>query len=96
MRRKAKISCEIKIKFIEEYLNWNISQISIDKKLELNISSIQQCICKYKTFVPEWLRTIEKNTYYNSDLKHSAVRYYINGTGSLADICVKYRIPQNG
>lgn len=96
MGRKAKISCEIKIKFVEEYLNGNISQSSIAKELGLHISSIQQWICKYKTFGPEGLRTIEKNTYYNSDLKLSAVRDYINGTGSLADICLKYRISGPG
>lgn len=92
MGRKAKISFEIKIKFVEEYLNGNISQNGIAKELGLHLSSIQECIRKYKTFGPEGLRTIEKNTYYNSDLKLSAVKDYINGVGSLADICLKYNI----
>lgn len=92
MGRKAKISSEIKIKFVEEYLNGNISQNSIAKELALHLSSIQEWIRKYKTFGPEGLRTIEKNTYYNSDLKLSAVKDYINGVGSLADICLKYNI----
>ena len=91
MGRKAKISYEIKIKFVEEYLNGNISQNSIAKELGLHLSSIQEWIRKYKTFGPEGLITIEKNMYYNSELKLSAVRDYINGTGSLADICLKYK-----
>lgn len=96
MGRKAKISYEIKIKFVEEYLNGNISQNSIAKELGLHLSSIQEWIRKYKTFGPEGLRTIEKNTYYNSELKLSAVRDYINETGSLVDICLKYRISSTG
>ena len=43
---KAKITYEIKIKFVEEYLNENISQNGIAKELGLHISSIQ-CKCQY-------------------------------------------------
>lgn len=62
MGRKAKISYEIKIKFVKEYLNGNISQNGIAKELGLHLSSIQEWIRKYKTFGSEGLRTIEKNT----------------------------------
>ena len=96
MGRKAKISYEIKIKFVEEYLNGNISQNGIAKELGLHISSIQEWIRKYKIFGPEGLRTLKNNTYYNSDLKLSAVKDYINGIGSLADICLKYSISSTG
>ena len=41
MGRKAKISYEIKFKFIEKYLNGNISQIGIARELGLHPSSIQ-------------------------------------------------------
>lgn len=47
---KANISYEIKIKFVEEYLNENISQNGIAKELGLHISSIQEWIRKYKLF----------------------------------------------
>ena len=40
MGRKAKISYEIKFKFIEKYLNGNISQIGIARELGLHPSSI--------------------------------------------------------
>ncbi|EOU1110085.1 helix-turn-helix domain-containing protein [Clostridium perfringens] len=96
MGRKAKISYEIKIKFVEEYLNGNISQNGIAKELGLHISSIQEWIRKYKIFGPDGLRTLKNNTYYNSDLKLSAVKDYINGIGSLADICLKYSIFSTG
>ncbi|WP_373897822.1 transposase [Haloimpatiens sp. FM7315] len=92
MARKTKISYEIKIKFVEEYLKGNISQKRIAKELGLNRSSIQEWIRKYKISDPKGLRTTEKNSYYNSDLKLSAVKDYINGIGSLADICLKYSI----
>ena len=45
---KAKISYEIKIKFVEEYLNENISQNGIAKELGLHISSIQEWIFNYR------------------------------------------------
>ncbi|WP_196049006.1 helix-turn-helix domain-containing protein [Clostridium saudiense] len=96
MGRKAKISYEIKIKFVEEYLNGNISQNGIAKELGLHISSIQEWIHKYKIFGPDGLRALKNNTYYNSDLKLSAVKDYINGIGSLADICLKYSISSTG
>lgn len=48
MGRKAKISYEIKFKFIEKYLNGNISQIGIARELGLHPSSIQGWIRKYK------------------------------------------------
>ena len=69
MGRKAKISYEIKFKFIEEYLNGNISQIAIARELGLHPSSIQGWIRKYKAFGPEGLKTIKKNTHYSSDRK---------------------------
>ena len=68
----------------------------IAKELGLHIGSIQQWIRKYKTFGPKGLITNEKNTYYNSDIKLSAVKDYINGIGSLADICSKYGISSTG
>ena len=92
MGRKAKISYEIKFKFIEEYLNGNISQIAIARELGLHPSSIQGWIRKYKAFGPEGLKTIKKNTHYSSELKLSAVKDYINGKGSLADISLKYNL----
>lgn len=92
MGRKAKIPYEIKIKFVEDYLNGNISQCGIAKELDLHVSSVQEWILKYKTFGPEGLSTIKKNTYYDSNLKLSAIKDYINGLGSSADICSKYGI----
>lgn len=74
----------------------NISQSDIAKRLGLHISSIQQWIHKYKTFGPEGLKTIRRNTCYNSDLKRNAVNDYINGMGSLTDICFKYSISSIG
>ena len=51
MGRKAKISYEIKFKFIEEYLNGNISQIAISRELGLHPSSIQGWIRKYTLII---------------------------------------------
>ena len=96
MGRKAKISYEIKFKFIEKYLNGNISQIGIARELGLHPSSIQVWIRKYKAFGPEGLKTIKKNTHYSSELKLSAVKDYINGKGSLADISLKYNLSCTG
>lgn len=96
MGRKAKISYEIKFKFIEKYLNGNISQIGIARELGLHPSSIQGWIRKYKAFGPEGLKTIKKNTHYSSELKLSAVKDYINGKGSLADISLKYNLSCTG
>ena len=78
------------------YLNGNISQIGIARELGLHPSSIQGWIRKYKAFGPEGLKTIKKNTHYSSELKLSAVKDYINGKGSLADISLKYNLSCTG
>jgi transposase len=42
------------------------------------------------------LQTITKNTYYSLELKQQAITDYLNGEGSLFDICNKYDISAHG
>lgn len=96
MVRKAKTSPEIKIKIVEDYLEGKISILNAAAKLGLYPSSIEGWVRKYRTFGPEGLRTNNKNTYYNPELKLRAVTDYNNGEGSVFEICKKYKILDRG
>ena len=86
MGRKAKISYEIKFKFIEEYLNGNISQIAIARELGLHPSSIQGWIRKYKAFGPEGLKNINGK----GSLADISLKYNLSCTGILTQWINKY------
>lgn len=92
MGRKVKVSPEIKLRVVEDYLEGRVSITKIATQLEVNISSIQAWVRKYKTFGETGLLTGNKNNYYSEDLKFNAISAYINGEGSLAELTIKYNI----
>lgn len=92
MGRKTKASPEIKIKVVKEYLAGEKSVIQIAYELQVNCYSVEDWIRKYKSFGSEGLITKNKNTCYPPDVKVKAVTDYLNGKGSLYDICILYNI----
>ncbi|OSA84498.1 UNVERIFIED_ORG: transposase [Clostridium botulinum] len=96
MGRKSKISPEIKIKVVEDYLEGKDSLIQISKKLYVNPSSVRAWIRKYKTFGSKGLIPTNSNTVYKSDIKIQAVTDFLEGKGSLYEICIKYNISAHG
>ena len=92
MGRKAKISSEIKLKIVEDYLEGKISIVRASEELRINESSMRAWIRKYRTFGSEGLVTIHKNNYYSNAIKLRAVNDFISGKASLNEICIKYNI----
>ena len=92
MGRKSKISYEIKIQIVEDYLAGKISLRSAATKLGVNPTAVDGWIRKYKTFGKEGLVNKGYNSSYSSEIKTQAVIDYLNGKGSLNDICIKYKI----
>lgn len=92
MGRKAKVPAEIKLRVVKNYLEGRVNKTQIARQLEVNISSIEGWIRKYKTYGPKGLITNNKNNYYSEDIKSKAITDYINKQGSLAELCIKYNI----
>ena len=96
MGRKSKISHEIKIQIVEDYLAGKISLQSTAKKLGVNRTAVDGWIRKYKAFGREGLINKRYNSSYSSEIKTQAVIDYLDGKGSLDDICIKYKISAIG
>ena len=96
MSRKSKVSTEIKVQAVEDYLRGIKSLSEISNELNIYKSAISACVRKYKTFGKEGLLNKGYNTSYSAQLKTQAVIDYIDGKGSLDDICIKYKISAIG
>ena len=96
MGRKAKVLPEIKIKVVEEYLAGERSVKQISYNLQVSCYSVEEWIRKYKAFGSEGLMIKNRNTSYSPEIKVQAVTDYINGEGSLYDICISYNISSHG
>ena len=92
MSRKSKIDPIVKVEIVEQYLNGKIGLKQACRKLGVNYQSIRSWISIYKCNGPSGLLNQSKNKHYSKELKLSAVNDYLNETGSLNDICLKYEI----
>lgn len=96
MSRKSKVSTEIKVQAVEDYLKGIKSLSEISNELNIYKSAISAWVRKYKTFGKEGLLNKGYNTSYSAQLKTQAVIDYLDGKGSLDDICIKYKISDIG
>ena len=96
MSRKAKVSTEIKVQAVEDYLRGIKSLTEISNELNICKSAVSAWIRKYKTFGKEGLLNKKHNTSYSAQVKTQAVIDYLDGKGSLDDICIKYKISAIG
>lgn len=81
-----------KVKFVERYLNGEISVSSAAKEISIDRATFLMWIRLYETEGPTALLPQKGNQYYSKELKQDAVNDYLNGTGSQSDICKKYHI----
>lgn len=96
MSRKSKVSTEIKVQAVEDYLRDIKSLSEISNELNIYKSAISAWVRKYKTFGKEGLLNKGYNTSYSAQLKTQAVIDYLDGKGLLDDICIKYKISAIG
>ena len=92
MFRKSKIEPVEKVKIVERYLAGEIGIRQAGKELGVDHHSIRNWISIYQYDGPTGLLNQPKNKSYSKDLKISAINDYLNGEGSLQDICTKYGI----
>lgn len=92
MGRKSKVSSEIKVKVVQEYLAGLKTMSQITYELYINYSTIQEWVRKYKLFGIKGLLTERINTKYSDEIKARAINDFRNANGSLRDICIRYNI----
>ena len=92
MFRKSKIEPVEKVKIVERCLAGEIGIQQAGKELGVDHHSIRNWISIYQYDGPTGLLNQPKNKSYSKDLKISAINDYLNGEGSLQDICTKYGI----
>lgn len=83
---------EEKIRAVKEYLQGNTSQGEQAKRLGIKVSSFQEMVAKYEIFGEDGLLKQKKNNQYTAETKQMAVESYLNGEGSQAEICKRYKI----
>ena len=93
MGRNSKYTFEDKVKAVEDYLNGKRSVSEIMEDLSVKSSrSIRNWIEHYRQHGKEALLPVEKNQSYSSELKNRIVSEYLNGEGSVTELCAKYKI----
>ncbi|WP_252243202.1 MULTISPECIES: transposase [unclassified Clostridium] len=92
MGRKSKVSSEVKFKVVQEYLEGLKTMSQITYELDINYSTIQEWVRKYKQFGIKGLLTERTNTKYSDEIKTRAINDFYNSNGSLRDICIQYNI----
>ena len=94
MGRKPKCTVEEKISAVEDYLNGirSVSEIMIDLSIK-STRTIRNWILAYRNGGIEALCSVTANHSYSSEFKIEMVRKYINGEGSVTDLCARYGIP---
>ncbi|OOM76175.1 helix-turn-helix domain-containing protein [Clostridium sp. BL-8] len=92
MGRTSKVSSEIKVKVVQEYLVGLKTMSQITYELDINYSTIQEWVRKYKLFGIKGLLIERINTKYSDEIKTRAINDFRNANGSLRDICIRYNI----
>lgn len=90
MGRKSKVSSEVKITAVEDYLKGEKSVLRISNELSVTKESVRQWIRIYQSIGASGLIHQSKNNTYTKELKISAIKDYLAGKGSLLDISLKY------
>lgn len=85
----AKISTEEIIAAIKRRISGESSQTAEMNLLVVPLQTIQDWIRKYETFGTDGFRSKE-NEKYSKSTKENAVKAYLSGDGSRADICEKF------
>ncbi|WP_294378867.1 transposase [uncultured Clostridium sp.] len=90
-----RISNEVKLTTVKNIMDNKIGLNEAARSLGIAYQSIQRWIAIYKGCGVEGFSKTNGNHKYTSELKQQAVTEYLNGSSSLIDICIKYKIRSN-
>lgn len=86
MVRKSRISNEMKIDAVREYLENSSSSTIIAKRCGVDQNTFRSWVKTYLLIGADALKSSSRNSSYSSELKVKAVEDYLAGKGSLEDI----------
>ena len=89
---KRKVSSEEKITAVESYLNGDRQLHTILEQYGIAKESFRTWVRNYQIFGGEGLRDKYRKASYSAQTQTAAVKDYLSGAGSQADICKKYKI----
>ena len=95
MSRKTKIRVEEKVKFVRRCISGELSVCEAARKAGVNHGTICRWVARYEAEGIEGFLNPEKNRTYSPELKLKAVLEYLSGSGSLLDICKRYKIKKD-
>lgn len=87
-----KYSFEIKIQAVLDYQQGKGSYESIAKSIGIGRSTLNKWVMIYESQGENGLKENHHHRVWSDEIKHAAVCEYLNGNGSLKDICKKYKI----
>ncbi|TJX12794.1 transposase [Tissierella creatinini] len=91
MEGKGKFTVLEKLQYVHRCLDGIDSINNTSKQIGVDISTLREWIRNFEALGVDGLSTT-KNSFYSEEIKNLAVRDYLDGKGSLADICKKYKI----
>ena len=89
---KRKLKPEEKIEAVEAYLNGDCQLHTIVEQYGIAKESFRTWVRNYQIFGREGLRDKHRQASYPAEVQIAAVKDYLSGAGSQADICKKYKI----
>ena len=92
MGRKSKFSTEEKLKVVLRCINKEDSVNHTATMIGVGCTTLKQWIANYQSLGISGLHNTSKNSYYTADFKRTTVKAYLDGIGSLSDICKKYGV----
>lgn len=91
---KRKVSSEEKITAVESYLNGDRQLHTILEQYGIAKESFRTWVRNYQIFGGEGLRDKHRKASYSAQTQTAAVKDYLSGAGSQADICKNIRFIQ--
>lgn len=92
MPQKSRYTVEQKIKLVTDYMEGKLSPSEFERVYGSGQSVLKDWVLQYQAHGVEGLTPAVHWRKYSPELKLSAVTDYLNGAGSLDNICTKYKI----
>lgn len=92
MGRNIKISNELKLKMVKEYLNKGIPAKALSNKYGCDAIYIRFLAKKYQTHGTRAILASQNNQSYTAEFKHMVVKEYMKGQKSLRALAIEYNI----
>lgn len=92
MGRKSRFTTDEKLEYVHRCIRGDDSVNHTAKLIGVSNKTLGEWIRNYQSLGVDGLNTTSKNTSYSEELKTMAVGDYLDGKGSLSDVCKKYGI----